>query len=209
MLSSPIRQPHNQGAALSEPHKAIGSRIRRARTRAQLTQQQLAVKLGVRYQQIQRYERGEAFTLDRLVTIAVVLQTDLPWVFRPVYPMRLGFYGRNATGKRVDVDNHAKAICGLAPSAPAQLMWQDWFDRLHPDDVGMVDDELGRLHDPAHGTFSAYYRLRGHDGIERVILDIGHMTFEDNRAKRLQGMMMEMAAEARDEKLEAILRKIT
>jgi transcriptional regulator with XRE-family HTH domain len=62
---------------MPDPRKIVGKRIREARNRAQLTQHQLATKLGVRYQQIQSYERGEKLSLDRLITIAEALRCDL------------------------------------------------------------------------------------------------------------------------------------
>jgi transcriptional regulator with XRE-family HTH domain len=62
---------------MPDPRKVIGNRIREARNRAKLTQHQLAAKIGVRYQQIQRYERGEKLSVDRLITIADALRVDL------------------------------------------------------------------------------------------------------------------------------------
>lgn len=60
-----------------DPRRKIGQRIREARLHKGLTQQALATKIGVPYQQIQRYERGEKISLDRLATIARALGTKL------------------------------------------------------------------------------------------------------------------------------------
>jgi ribosome-binding protein aMBF1 (putative translation factor) len=54
----------------------IGERIRAARLQRGFTQAALGKKLGVPYQLVQRYERGEKLTLARLVTIAEVLKVD-------------------------------------------------------------------------------------------------------------------------------------
>jgi transcriptional regulator with XRE-family HTH domain len=64
----------------ADPHSQIGQRIREARNRAKLTQRQLAAKIGVRYQQIQRYERGEKLSVDRLLVIAEILDAKLDWL---------------------------------------------------------------------------------------------------------------------------------
>jgi transcriptional regulator with XRE-family HTH domain len=55
--------------------KQIGPRIRARRLAVGMTQKQLGAKIGVTYQQVQRYEHGtDRLTVDRLYEIAIVLE---------------------------------------------------------------------------------------------------------------------------------------
>src|SRR5215831_3853300 len=44
---------------------------------------------------------------------------------------RVGFYGRRARSKRVDADLQVRAACGLPADAPAQQIWDRWYQRIH------------------------------------------------------------------------------
>jgi DNA-binding XRE family transcriptional regulator len=70
------------GAAMvpSSTAKAIGNRLRKAREDAQLTQAHLARQLGVSFQAIQRFERGELNGLERLELIARILDVPFKWL---------------------------------------------------------------------------------------------------------------------------------
>jgi transcriptional regulator with XRE-family HTH domain len=61
---------------ISKRSREAGARIRQTREDRGLTQQNLAAKLGVPYQMIQRFERGEALTLDRIEAIAAALDIE-------------------------------------------------------------------------------------------------------------------------------------
>jgi transcriptional regulator with XRE-family HTH domain len=181
---------------MAMPHK-IGQRIRDVRIHQQLTQAQLASKIGVSYQLIQDYEQGKKLTIDRFLAIAEALHVDpqILIVGSPprktlAVPSKLGFYGRPADSKAVDADAEVKAACGL-PRA-----WENhWYDRIHPDDRAQVDHELRRLHDPSDGVFAMQYRLIGLDGVERKIIDYGRMIFDGDKPLRLQGMMLDITDE--------------
>jgi transcriptional regulator with XRE-family HTH domain len=55
-------------------NKLIGQRIREARARMGFSQQRLAIKMDLSYQQIQKYERGQSnFKIPRLEQLADVL----------------------------------------------------------------------------------------------------------------------------------------
>jgi transcriptional regulator with XRE-family HTH domain len=55
-------------------NKLIGQRIREARSRMGYSQQRLAIKMDLSYQQIQKYERGQSnFKIPRLEQLADVL----------------------------------------------------------------------------------------------------------------------------------------
>ena len=57
--------------------RAIGERIRRRRVALGLTQEQLAAKLGISYQQIQKYERGaNRISASRLFELGLRLDVE-------------------------------------------------------------------------------------------------------------------------------------
>ncbi len=63
--------------------KSIGAAIRKRRTELTLTQNQLAKKLGLSYQQIQKYETGlNRISAWRLFLISKILFTDLDYFFK-------------------------------------------------------------------------------------------------------------------------------
>jgi transcriptional regulator with XRE-family HTH domain len=66
---------------------AIGERIRRRRTELGLTQEQLAQRLGVSYQQVQKYERGaNRISASRLFALAHRLDVAPGWFFADLDP---------------------------------------------------------------------------------------------------------------------------
>lgn len=65
-------------AAIDE---SVGRRVRLARERAGLTQEQFAQKLGVETTSVSRYERAQrAFSLELLERVAAVLAVSLGWL---------------------------------------------------------------------------------------------------------------------------------
>lgn len=60
--------------------KLIGNRLRARRLEMHVSQSELADKLGVSFQQVQKYEKGvNRVGAGRLQQIAGVLQTDIPY----------------------------------------------------------------------------------------------------------------------------------
>ena len=60
----------------------VGARIRERRVMLGLSQQQLAVMIGVTYQQAHKYERGlNRISAGRLYDIAGVLSVPISWFF--------------------------------------------------------------------------------------------------------------------------------
>lgn len=60
--------------AIQEADKEIGKRVRRARQAAGLTQVEMAKRVGISPQQLQKYERGEnKVSASRLASIAQML----------------------------------------------------------------------------------------------------------------------------------------
>jgi len=67
-------------ANLADRH--VGTRIRERRIMLGLSQQQLAVMIGVTYQQAHKYERGlNRISAGRLYDIAQVLNVPISWFF--------------------------------------------------------------------------------------------------------------------------------
>jgi transcriptional regulator with XRE-family HTH domain len=73
-------QPQSHGATTVDRY--VGSRIRERRIMLGLSQQQLAGKIGVTYQQTHKYERGvNRISAGRLFTIARILGLSPEWFF--------------------------------------------------------------------------------------------------------------------------------
>jgi len=63
-------------------NEEIGDRLREFRKRRSLTQEQLAERIGVTFQQIQQYENGSSrLNSDRLQQIAVALEIPIGSLF--------------------------------------------------------------------------------------------------------------------------------
>lgn len=66
----------------NDADRHVGSRIRERRVMLGLSQQQLAVLIGVTYQQAHKYERGlNRISAGRLYDIAGVLSVPISWFF--------------------------------------------------------------------------------------------------------------------------------
>ena len=74
-------QPRPSARASAADHH-VGNRIRERRVMLGLSQQQLAVMVGVTYQQAHKYERGlNRISAGRLYEIAQVLSVPVSWFF--------------------------------------------------------------------------------------------------------------------------------
>lgn len=67
------------------PHKVdvyVGRRMREARNFRKMSQEELGKKLGISFQQIQKYEKGtNRISASRLYEIAAVLKTSVDYFF--------------------------------------------------------------------------------------------------------------------------------
>lgn len=105
------------GRTRSDIDIEIGSRLRAARNRLGLSQADVAVKLGVSFQQIQKYERGDTrLTLSSVARIRDVLQIE-PFDLLPALradgsalPDPVAAMGQNITGV------HLARIFGRLPT---------------------------------------------------------------------------------------------
>jgi transcriptional regulator with XRE-family HTH domain len=214
-----------------------GQRLSEIRQHRNISQSQLAKAVGVSVGTIQNYEhRRNRITADRINELALMLQcnpVDLladpgsppPHARRyrlsrqhakptghellSIAPKTLGFYGRPARSTLVEIDEQIKRACGLPRNAPAHLAWQCWMNGIHRDDRHRTLVELARLDDPRDGVFNSRYRLIGHDGVERHIIDYGRMSFHDSgQAVRLQGFLFDITQERKTQSTEDKIARI-
>ncbi len=64
-----------------ETFRRIGQRLKEYRLKKGLTQQELAERLGVTWEMVSRYERGENLTIGRLIQLSQILGFDLSTLF--------------------------------------------------------------------------------------------------------------------------------
>ncbi len=65
--------------------KAIGARINKERVASGLSRQQLAAKIGVTHQQLQKYEYGvNRLTPGRMIMIAKEFDKPIAWLFEDI-----------------------------------------------------------------------------------------------------------------------------
>ena len=69
----------------SDADRYAGRRLRKARHEAGLTQGALAHRLGITFQQIQKYETGQSrLSAGRLRDIAIALEKPIGWFYEPL-----------------------------------------------------------------------------------------------------------------------------
>ncbi|MNJ53628.1 helix-turn-helix protein [compost metagenome] len=93
------------GRTLSDIDIEIGKRLRQARLRRDLTQGQVGQAIGVTFQQIQKYEKGESrVTLSALARLRAVLGIEAADLLPPLHddgaaiPDPLAAQGQTITG---------------------------------------------------------------------------------------------------------------
>jgi transcriptional regulator with XRE-family HTH domain len=78
----------------------VGKRLRRRRRLLGLTQQQLAESIGIRFQQIQKYECGaNRVTASRLYELAVALNVPVNYFFEGLAQIAVGGTGAPANDR--------------------------------------------------------------------------------------------------------------
>ncbi len=72
----------NQGRAPNTIDVRIGERVRARRTALGMSQDALANRLGITFQQVQKYEKGvNRIAASRLFDIAAILETPVAYFF--------------------------------------------------------------------------------------------------------------------------------
>jgi transcriptional regulator with XRE-family HTH domain len=73
-----VTEPASGGRRVTAIHGEIGARLRAARLQVDMTQQQLGKKLGLTFQQIQKYEKGtNRIDVNRLMQCARILNVPM------------------------------------------------------------------------------------------------------------------------------------
>ena len=133
--TAPLRdepEPHGTPRATAAD-RHVGLRIRERRTMLGLSQQQLAVMIGVTYQQAHKYERGlNRISAGRLYQIAQVLEVPISWFFEGIETadasaaeisprQRMGLeLARNFA--MIDNQKHQEALSQMARALAAQAI---------------------------------------------------------------------------------------
>ncbi|NJN23056.1 MAG: response regulator [Leptolyngbya sp. RL_3_1] len=117
-----------------------------------------------------------------------------------------GTWDWNLVTDRLIWDTRCKAMFGLSPQAKVTI--NTFYDGLHPNDRGRLEQVLQTCLNPAYGgSYTAEYRTIGlEDGIERWILAKGQAYFDgDGTPKRFVGTVLDISdrkqAEAEREQL--------
>lgn len=106
-----MKKPSNIKRHANEIDKYVGQRIRAGRMVAGLSQEELGAALGVSFQQIQKYEKGNNRTsCGALVLIAAELQVPLIWFFEDAP----GMPKTDATGVKIGEFFSTKGASELA-----------------------------------------------------------------------------------------------
>jgi transcriptional regulator with XRE-family HTH domain len=88
----------------------VGKRIRRRRRLLGVTQQQLAERVGIKFQQIQKYETGaNRVSASRLWDIADALEVQVSFFFEGL-PARDGAEAESADGAAEDLFDDKEAL---------------------------------------------------------------------------------------------------
>ncbi|GAB5046924.1 helix-turn-helix domain-containing protein [Thermodesulfovibrio sp. TK110] len=74
----------------------IGETIKKLRKAKGISQMELADKIGITYQQLQKYEKGKAkITIERLIDIAKALDVPVSVFFPELYEKESKFYSED------------------------------------------------------------------------------------------------------------------
>ena len=78
------RSPSQQARKTDELDLLIGKRLRERRVLLAITQEVLARRIGLSFQQMQKYEIGEnRISATRLFKLSEILEVPITWFFRP------------------------------------------------------------------------------------------------------------------------------
>ncbi|WP_353683982.1 helix-turn-helix transcriptional regulator [Thermodesulfovibrio sp. 3907-1M] len=74
----------------------IGETIKKLRKAKGISQMELADRIGITYQQLQKYEKGKSkITIERLIDIAKALDVPVSVFFHEVYEKERKFYSED------------------------------------------------------------------------------------------------------------------
>lgn len=104
----------------SSPHPIdlfVGGRVRLRRTSLKLSQEKLALKLGITFQQVQKYERGlNRISASRLYEIAQALDVSITYFFQDMESTALSGEALTAA----DFDDTTMRLALMVSNLPPQ-----------------------------------------------------------------------------------------
>jgi transcriptional regulator with XRE-family HTH domain len=121
-------QPAPRRARAQDVDRHVGARMRERRVMLGLTQQQMAVLIGVTYQQAHKYEKGiNRVAAGRLYNIAQALGVDVSYFFEglgsvkaaSITPQQRMLLELARNFISISERKHQDAICGLARALSA------------------------------------------------------------------------------------------
>jgi transcriptional regulator with XRE-family HTH domain len=103
----------------------VGKQLRQRRWLLGMTQQQLAQLVGIRFQQVQKYESGaNRISASRLWDLARALNTPVPYFFEGLEAQDASHAAKSFAGAIEDKDTHdmLRAYLGLAEGPRRRLL---------------------------------------------------------------------------------------
>jgi PAS domain S-box-containing protein len=112
----------------------------------------------------------------------------------------LGFWDWNFATGEIGITPEYKRMLGYAESATVFSSQAEWWDAIHPDDRGLVEQVINRLAESATTTASAVYRLREKSGSYRWIQDRMAAVYDGQRhLVRVFGISVDVTERKQDE----------
>lgn len=110
-----------------------------------------------------------------------------------------GTWSWDVATRRSSWDARMHALHGFDPSEPPSF--ERWLDRIHPDDRGTIEAQIGALVDPGtRTTWHAEFRVLIPDKGERWMEGIGRIDRDaDGRALRFRGINLDVTERKRTE----------
>lgn len=92
-----LRPTRGEERTITSFDKRLGARVRAERLAQDMTQEALAAKLGLTFQQVQKYEKGvNRIAASRLADIAIALETPVELFFEAIAPRGAAPLGRSS-----------------------------------------------------------------------------------------------------------------
>ena len=93
-----LGRPSQQARKTDDLDLLIGRRLRERRILLAISQEELARRIGLSFQQLQKYEVGEnRISAARLFKLSEILAVPISWFFRPATGLRRTAYGTSAS----------------------------------------------------------------------------------------------------------------
>jgi transcriptional regulator with XRE-family HTH domain len=95
-----LGRPSQQARKTDDLDLLIGRRLRERRILLAISQEELARRIGLSFQQLQKYEVGEnRISAARLFKLSEMLAVPISWFFRPATGSRRTAYDTSASGE--------------------------------------------------------------------------------------------------------------